>query len=75
LIKLNTIKTLIKKNQKNQIEINIILIEKKIKNLIWLVIKLKTIKTLIKEQGKKIKKSKVEGHKWKTYIYKLELKN
>jgi hypothetical protein len=31
LIKLNTIKTLTKKNQKNQIEINIILIEKKVK--------------------------------------------
>jgi hypothetical protein len=74
MIKLNTIKTLIKKNQKNQIEINIILIEKKFKNLIWLVITLNH-KNFDKRVRKKIKKSKVEGHKWKTYIYKLELKN
>jgi hypothetical protein len=37
--------------------------------------KLKNIKTLTKEQMKKNKESKVEGPNWKTYIYKLELKN
>ena len=43
--------------KRNQTKINIITIEKKLINLIWMI-KLKTIKTLTKESRKKIRNKK-----------------
>jgi len=61
------------RNQKDQIGIIIIIIEKKIINLIWRI-KLKAIKTdkIAKEKNKKLKVK--EPNKKTLYVYKLKTK-
>ena len=61
------------RNQKDQIGIIIIIIEKKIINLIWMI-KLEAIKIdkMAKEKNKKLKVK--EPNKKKLYVYKLKTK-